>query len=401
MRILVVSQYFYPETFRINDVVKELVRRGHTVTVLTGLPNYPEGDIFAGYEKASECVEDYFGALVYRCKLRPRKKGSFNLALNYVSFARQAKKTIKRIKPDFDIIYFYEPSPITSGFPALWYGKKHKIKTIIYNMDIWPDCVRDSRNGKTMSKLNPIYLLAKLASRRVYKRFDCIVNKCDEFGCYLHDLFKIPLSKMKTLSEHAEETYLSVPEKPIDNGYIDFVFLGNIGKAQNCDQMIEAFNRIENSSARLHFVGDGSYISELKGLADRLGLSNRIIFHERQSVEGVIKYYEMADICVLALSNRTTSGLTPPGKLFSYMAAAKPIVASINGSAARIIKESNCGIVSKADDVDLLAKSMDYCIKNFKSVSLLGSNGRKEFIKKYTLKAHIDSLERIFSEVLK
>ena len=177
MRILVISQYFYPETFRINDIVKELVKRGHTITVLTGLPNYPEGKIYDGYEKAYQKTEDYYGATVHRCKLRPRKKGAFNLALNYLSFVIQAKKTLKLIRPEFDVVFFYEPSPISSGIPAVWYGKKHHIKTVIYNLDIWPDCVRDSRGGKVMSKKNPIYLVAKFISNYVYKRFNLIVNK--------------------------------------------------------------------------------------------------------------------------------------------------------------------------------------------------------------------------------
>lgn len=401
MRILVVSQYFYPETFRINDVVRELVNRGHEITVLTGLPNYPEGKIYPEYEKSYLKTERYFGALVHRCKLRPRKKGSFNLLLNYLSFIRQAKKTLRQIKPEFDVIYFYEPSPISSGIPVVWYGKKHKIKTIIYNLDIWPDCVRDSRGGKVMSKRNPIYLVAKYVSKKIYKKFDLIINKCDEFSSYLNNLFNIPPSKMISLSEHAEDVYLGVPEKPINNDVLDFMFLGNIGKTQNCDQMVKAFSLIDNSKAAFHFVGEGSYANEIKRLVDELGLSEKVHFYGRKTIDEVIDYYRLADVCVLALSNKTISGLTPPGKLFSYMAAARPIVASINGPASRIIREANCGLVTDADNVDSLADSMRICIEQTKMIASMGSNGRATFLNCYTLKSHVDSLERVFNSLVK
>ena len=399
MKIFIVSQYFYPENFRINDIVRELVKRGHSITVLTDLPNYPEGEIYEGYEEAYKKVSDYCGAKVYRCKLRPRHKGLLDLALNYHSFVKEAKKTLKTIEPNFDVLYFYEPSPITSGLPVIWYGKKHNIKTVIYNMDIWPDCVRDTRNEKVMSKINPIYLLSKHWSKKVYKGFDLIINKCDEFGDYLNSMFKTPHNKMITLYEHAENTYLSVSEKPIDNGIIDFMFLGNIGKAQNCDQMVEAFSKINNSNSIFHFVGDGSYLTELKSLVDRLNLKDKVIFHGKQSVEEVIKYYNLADVCVLALSNKTVSGLTPPGKLFSYLAAARPIVASINGPTASIIKEAECGYVSDADCVDSLANSMQAFIDGYDKKNSFGIKARKKFLESFTLESHINSLEIILRDL--
>ena len=144
MKILVVTQYYYPEQFRITDICEELVRRGHEVTVLTGLPNYPEGEIFPGYEAAYEKREIHNNVVILRCKLRPRYKGTINLALNYASFVIQATKVLKYLKPDFDAIYVYEVSPITLALPAIWYKHKHHIPIYFYCMDIWPECVRDA-----------------------------------------------------------------------------------------------------------------------------------------------------------------------------------------------------------------------------------------------------------------
>lgn len=400
MKILVISQYFYPENFRINDIVTELVKRGHIVTVLTGLPNYPEGEIYPGYEKAYCDVSFYNGAKVYRCKLRPRHEGTKNLALNYISFVKEASKKLKSIKPDFDIIYFFEPSPITSGIPAVKYGRKHKIKTVIYNLDIWPDCVRDNRDGSVMSKHNPVYFMAKLLSKYVYKRFDIIINKCDEFGDYLEKELGISSKKMKTIFEFAESNYLSVNEKPIDNGIVDFMFLGNIGKSQNCDQMVKAFSLIDNANTKLHFVGDGSYLGDLKKLVKNLNMESRVIFHGRHPLNEVVDFYNLADVCLLALSNKTASGLTPPAKLPGYMAACRPVIASINGASKSIIEESNCGFVCPADDIDSLSKLIKKIIDNKDKINELGSNGRRYFLEHFTLEKHIDQLERQFQLII-
>ena len=392
MKILVVSQYFYPEQFRINDIVRELVKKGHKVTVLTGLPNYPDGFIYPGFERAYNKEEEYFGAKIYRCKLRPRKKGTLNLCLNYISFVRNANRKLKKISPDFDVVYVYEVSPIFQAIPAIKYGKRNRIPIVLYNMDIWPDCVRD-RNDKPMSTRNPIYLISKHYSRYVYKNVDYILNKCDDFGLYLTDLFKISPNKMSTLYEHAETNYLSVSEKPIDNGVVDFMFLGNIGKSQNCDLIVDAFSRISSDNVSLHFVGSGSHVEALQKKVNDLGLRN-VFFHGRKSLQETIDYYNLADVCILSLSNKTASGLTPPGKLFGYMAACRPILASINGSTQTIIQEAGCGYSCPADDSNDIYLTMSTILDNLDDLIPMGKKGRRFFLDHFTIDKHINCLEK-------
>ena len=400
MRILVVTQYFYPETFRINDIVSELVRRKHTVTVLTGLPNYPEGEVYTGYENSYKTISYYCGATVIRCKLRARKKGAINLAINYISFVLQAKKTLKRIKPDFDIIFFYELSPITSGIPAIWYGRKNSISLVMYNLDIWPESVRDSQNGSIMSKKNPIFGIAKALSFYVYHHFDLIINKCEDFGNYLSKELSIPKERMVTLPEHAEDTYLSVNETPLENGVVDYMFLGNIGKSQNCDQIVNAFARVKtNNKIRLHFVGDGSYLQSLENLVHNLNMDDQIVFHGRKTISETVGLYNLADVCLLTLSNKTDSGLTPPGKLFSYMAACRPIIASINGSAKSIISKSGCGLVCNADDINGLSKLMQMVAEDPCLIEEMGRKGRLFFLNNYTINRYVDALEKNFERI--
>ena len=140
MRILIISQYFYPENFRINDLALELKKRCHEITVLTGLPNYPQGEYFKGYSNKKNCDELWHDIPVYRCKLRPRKTGSINLIRNYFSFVKEANKKLKELKnKDFDIIYVFEVSPITVALPAIKYKKKKRIPIIINIQDLWPE----------------------------------------------------------------------------------------------------------------------------------------------------------------------------------------------------------------------------------------------------------------------
>lgn len=396
MRILVVSQYYYPEQFRVTDVCEELVNRGNEVTVVTGLPNYPEGEIYPGYEDAYRKDDERNGVKIVRCKLRPRHKGAKNLALNYLSFVFQAIKVLKRISPDFDVIYVYEMSPITLALPAIWYKEKYDIPIYFYCMDIWPECVRDAQNGHgLMSKKNPIFIVAKMISKYVYNNVDLIGNKCNGFFDYLHDECGVDKSKMRLLYEHAEEIYLSIPEKPIDNGIIDFMFLGNMGKSQNCDLFIRAIKEISpRQKVKLHFVGDGSESDNLKKLVRELSLEDVVIFHGRHPLDEVMKYYALADCCLLSLSGETASGITPPGKLYGYMAASRAIVAAIGGDAKPLIEEADCGWCVAYDDYQGIVCIMQAIVDESLNYIEKGVNGREYFGEHFTLKTHIDSLEK-------
>ena len=402
MRILVVSQYFYPETFRINDIVSFLVKSNHTVTVLTGLPNYPIGEVFDGYNQSHNNISEVFGAKVVRCKLRPRHKGLKNLLLNYLSFVIAGSKKIKTIKDNFDAILVYGVSPITQALPALKYGKKNKIPVFLYCCDLWPEVVRGAKYGhKELSKKNIIYLVAKFVSKHIYKKVDKIITKCHYFEQYLHDELGIADRKICTLYEHAESQYLNVIKKPIDNGVIDFMFLGHLGKIQNCEQILSAFATLNcNTPTALHFVGDGSESENLKLLTKRLGIENKVFFYGHVPIEETIKYYNFADVCVLALSNKTKTGFTIPAKLTGYMAACRPIVASINGESRDIIEKANCGYVCSADDLNMLSILFQKVIDNYGYFSKLGLNGRSFFEKHLTIDRFTNELVKIMQNTI-
>ena len=138
MKILIVSQYYFPEQFQINDIAPELVRRGHEVTVLCGLPNYPQGRIYPGYADVSKRDEVIDGVRVIRSRQVPRGRNPLSLALNYWSFARNARKIVRELPADFDVVIGYQLSPVTSMLPALDYAKRHGTPLLMYCLDLWP-----------------------------------------------------------------------------------------------------------------------------------------------------------------------------------------------------------------------------------------------------------------------
>lgn len=395
MKILVVTQYYKPEQFRVNDICEELCNRGNEVWVLTGLPNYPTGEIYPGYENKHMTIEKHNGISVVRCKLRPRHRGTVNLIRNYLSFVYQANKLIKSLPSDFDVVYVYELSPITVGIPAIRYKKLNKSPIYLYCCDLWPESVLGEQNGhKQLSRKNIIYIVAKLISKYVYGHVDYIGCKCQEFVEYLHQVCGIDYDKMTVLYEHAEDTYLMVNEDPDDNNIVDFMFLGNIGKVQNCDQIVKAVNKLHSKNEyKLHFVGDGSELQNIKQMVKEYNLEDFVVFHGKHPVSEMEKYYNLADVCLLTLSNRTATGITPPAKLAGYMAAARPVIASINGAATTIIKEAKCGMVVPADDVEGLAMLMQRVLDDPNSLNGLGKSGREYYNRNFTLTKHIDGLE--------
>ena len=394
MRILVISQYYYPEQFRVTDICEELVKRGHDVTVVTGLPNYPEGEIYPGYKNAYRTAEVKNNVRILRCNLRPRHKGVFNLMLNYLSFVVESIKLLSNIKLEFDVIYVYEISPITLALPGIWYKKRNNIPIYLYCLDIWPECVRDAHNGrKLMSKKNFVFLVSKFISCYIYNNVDLIGNKTEGFFNYLENECHVNKNKMKLLHEHAEDIYLTVPEIPVKNDIVDFVFLGNIGSSQNCELFVNAFKKLKNIDyARIHFVGDGSNIENLKKLVSNLELENYIYFHGQHSLIETMRYYELADCCIMSLLNDTDTGITPPGKLYGYMAASRPVLAAIGGDSKSIIEKANCGWCMNPNDLDGLCEVMDEIICKKHDLIKMGKNGRDYFLNNFTLDKHVTEL---------
>ncbi len=395
MNILVVTQYFYPERFRINDICVALASAGHKVTVVTGIPNYPEGEVFAGYEQSYKAPQEYNGVTVIRCNNRPRYRGVVNLVRNYLSFVRKASKVVTHLTDDFDAVFVYELSPITLAIPAIRYKKKYRKPMYLYCLDLWPESIRDAFGERILSTKHPFYKIIKYISSKIYQAADAIGVKSEAFETYLTEVCGVKKEKIRFLAEHAESLYLEIDPTPTDNGCFDFVFLGNIGRSQNCEIILKAIPLIQTDRPfQVHFVGDGSGLDKLQQQTVQMGLQQKVVFHGSFPLEQLAPFYQMADACLLTLSDETDISLTPPGKLYGYMAASRPVVAAAGGATKEALQKYDCGVCVAAGDAEGLARQMTQLIEDPAQAHQMGQNGRKHFLQNYTIDIYISNLEK-------
>jgi glycosyltransferase involved in cell wall biosynthesis len=397
MKILVVCQYYYPEQFRVNDICEQLVVDGHSVTVLTGLPNYPDGIIPQKY-KWGKRLEMINGVKVIRTFEigRGSCSSTMRLGINYVSYMISASLKVLLMKKDFDLVFVYQLSPVTMAFPAIIVKKLSKAPVFLYSCDIWPDSLKAIIKNENSF----IYRFIKRFSTYIYSQCDGIGITSKPFSEYFNEVHSIPKKKISYIPQHAEESYLSIGE-PVNNGITDFVFMGNIGKAQDIDCIIDAVSDLHKEvDFRVHFVGDGSYLENSKSIIYKRGLSNHFIFHGRHRLEEMPKFYHIADACLLTLKGDSLIGSTIPSKLQGYMAAGRTVIGAINGPAQEVISESKCGVCVSAGDSKALAKVMKDFIDNRRCYSDCGKNGREYFTKNFTIEIFMKNLEHQFMKLL-
>lgn len=370
LRILVVTQCFYPDIYAVNDIVEEMVKRGHKVTVLTGLPDYTTSKIPPEYRHGKRRHEHYKGADVYRVQTIARHHGPIWRSLNYLSFVvtgslRAWTQDFTKTEAGFDVIYVWEVSPVTMAVPAIRLAKRYRKPLFLYCMDIWPECVK----AMGITESNPAFPLIHAWSRLIYNACDHIAVSSKPFFTYLEKMNRVPLSRMSYLPQYADDALLRSDFIKQPDGHVDFLFIGNIGKAQKLDCLIRAMSvfgeKKDDSSSvankvTLHIVGGGSDEERIRELAHRLGLTDRIRFYGPKPAAEAAQYYKKADVCVLTLDGSTQIGDTLPGKLQTYMAAGKPVIAAANGATKEIIEESRCGICTPAGDDRALGEALLY-----------------------------------------
>lgn len=360
MKILVVCQHYHPEPFRIADLCELLVQRGHQVTVVTGVPNYPMGRIYEGYRHGQNRRESRNGVEIHRCFTIGRRTGGFWRILNYVSFAVSATLYTGAMKEKFDAVLAYQLSPVTMACPALRYRKKHGTRTVLYCLDLWPE----SLAAGGISKTSPVFRLIGEISRRIYRGVDQILVTSRIFPEYFQENFDIPKESIGYLPQYAEAIFTPEVCRKEPGETVNLLFAGNIGAAQSVQTLIRAAALLkDHGEVRWHIVGDGSELERCKALAQELGVDN-VIFHGRQSLDKMPEYYRMADAMLISMGKDPIISRTLPGKMQTYMAAGKPILGSIDGEAARVIEEADCGLCAGAEDPRALAdKVLEFCEK--------------------------------------
>ncbi len=375
MKILVICQHYFPEPFRITDICEELVKIGHQVTVVTGTPNYPMGEIYDGYEKGERADEIINGVNVHRCKTAPRKTGVFNRVKNYFSYALASKKYVKTLKDDFDVVFVNQLSPVMMAEAGIAYKKKHNKKLVLYCLDLWPDslCVGGIKRDSL------IYKIFNAISKRIYKKADKILITSQTFKENFIKNFAIDEEKISYLPQYAEAQFLNLKEKEKTEKF-NLLFAGNIGSAQSVDTIIDAAKILQDEKVVFHIVGDGIELDNLKLQASGI---NNVIFYGRKPLEEMPKYYEMADAMLVTLIKGEIISKTLPGKVQSYMAAGKVIVGAINGETRAVLDESQGGYCGEAENFKLLAENIKKLIK-LENINELGRKNREYYIQNFS-----------------
>lgn len=360
MRILIVSQYFWPESFIINDLVKTLVSQGIDVHVLTGKPNYPDGEIFPGY-KAKGSIKEYFDkdVPVYRIPVRPRNKGgSVNLTLNYLSFVFYGLLYSYRLikNQSYDAILVFAPSPITQAIPAIYLKWRFKCHLAIWVQDIWPESLLATGFIRNKIALKLVGYMVKV----IYLYSDTLLVQSKAFEepvSIYTDKNKIEYYPNSILANNCnEEVALPKELKNLLENNFCVVFAGNIGKAQSVETILEAANRLkEVAKIKFVFVGSGSMLDWVSSQKEKMGLSN-VVIAGRFQMDAMPSIYQYASALLVTLKDEETFSKTIPSKLQAYLEARRPIIASLNGEGARVVNEAGAGLTCKAEDANALAQ---------------------------------------------
>jgi len=361
VRLLVVTQYFWPENFRINDLVAELNRRGHDVTVLTGWPNYPEGDIFSDFSKNPSIFDVYQGATVIRVPMVPRGKGNLKLMLNYFTFALSASLLGPwRLRGRrFDAIFTCQLSPVTVGIPAAIMRAVKNVPMAFWVLDLWPESLQAI--GVVRSKF-VLGLVGKIVSR-IYGHCDLILAQSRSF---IPQIAKYcgPLGQIEYFPSWAESIFdmqdvLPATEVPSRPGMFTVMFAGNIGDAQDFPAILAAAESLKNCPRiRWLIVGDGRMAGWVANEVKVRGLQDSILLLGRYPVERMPSFFKHADVLLVSLKDEPIFSLTIPGKLQSYLAAGIPVLAMLNGEGAEVVRNAGAGLTCKAGDHEALARSV-------------------------------------------
>ncbi len=374
LQILATCQYGWPEPYPSLYPMEEMAKRGHDVYAVTGMPNYPMGNLFEGYTNKSVMEEEHNGINIAHVPIIPRKHDAIHRLLNYHSYPRSAKKFIRKLGGRYDVVFANQSSPVMMVEPAIFYAKKWNKKVVMYCMDLWPASLMVGG----VSQKSPLYKYYYKVSKNIYQNVDLILVTSRMFKQYFMDEFGIPEKRIEYLPQYAISEFDHIPETE-EKETTDILFAGNVGVAQNLYVLLNAARILKEQGITdhgkqlmFHIVGDGQELENLKQYSQKYDISN-IVFHGRKPSEEMPKYYAFADAMFLALTPEPLISMTLPAKVQSYMASGKAIIASANGEIAQVIKESECGFCSDADDVDGLVNN----IKKF-----IDTSNREQFGKK-------------------
>jgi colanic acid biosynthesis glycosyl transferase WcaI len=402
MRILFISQYFYPENFNNNKIVTLLVERGHQVEVLTGIPNYPAGKFFDGYGLLSKRTDVYNGAKIRRVPIVPRGRRSITLLANYASYMISASlRGLFYRRGQFDVILSSAPSPATIAVPGIFAAKRMGIPHAFLIQDLWP------QTPIAILKLKNPTLVRMLTAfcRWIYNRIDVMVVPSRAF---VPEIDAVAPGRRYYYFPNTIEAFHQ--PQPMDRslrrelGFSDddFVlgFAGNIGEAQNIDAIVDAVKLAARPEIKLLMLGDGRHRAALEARIAKLGLQSHFNFIGSVPSDQVPRYLSVADSAILTLAADAAFVGVIPFRLQTFLGCGKPILGHVGGESARIIKEADCGLVSDPSDAKALADNMiRMASMQGSQLAGLGAASRSYALREFSEKPVFDGLENLLSSM--
>lgn len=401
MKLLIITQYFYPENFKSNDLAFELKKRGNNVTVLTGLPNYPEGKVYKGYGILKRRKQEINGVRVIRTLLIPRGKGSaLQLFLNYFSFAFFAsiRAFFLTFKSKYDAVIVHEPSPITQYYPALLINKIYKTPVYFWVMDLWPESLVVSGGVKNKFIINffkKMVITFYKNSKKILITSKGFEKSILEKGDFKNKIVYFPNWAEEIISKGSKN--YPIPKLP--EGF-KVVFAGNIGESQDMESIMKASLLLKNYyEIKFIFIGDGRKIPFVKDFIEENELNNTVFTLGKFPIEAMATFFNNSSVLLVSLKDKPIFNLTVPAKVQAYMSAKKPILGMLNGEGAQNIMEARCGFSVPAGDYKKLSeKIIEISNMEEKELNTLGENGFKFYTKNYKLNTCISNLEKILNE---
>lgn len=398
--LLVVSQCFYPETFRINDMCCEWVKRGYKVTVLTGIPNYPAGKFYKGYGWFKKRREVWNGIQIIRIPLIARGKSRLGLVFNYLSFAASGFfwKCFTSLKAD--LVFTFEGSPMTQALIGVWYSKRRKIPNYLYVQDLWPENVEMITGIHSPLVIDPISRMVNY----IYKNCNLIFGTSPSFVAEIQKRTPNEEDKVIYWPQYAEDFYRPLPRKAVaeipDDGSFKVIFTGNIGLAQGLEILPLAAKRLKDdgmTDVTFVIVGDGRQKQKLISDIQEIGVADMFRIIDSQPAERIPELLAACDAAFVSFTNDPLFAKTIPAKIQSYMACGMPILAAACGETERVISEADCGVCCRLGDEAALVEGIQMLREADRMK--MSTNARAYFEKNFQKKTLMDEMDAYFQRV--
>ena len=403
LKVLLISQYFFPEQFSNNGIAKELVIRGHAVTAVPCVPNYPAGVFFDGYGNAARRDEQWEGVNIRRVRTVARGESKFRLMLNYLVYPFSALWRISRTEAKrADVSFVSMPSPLFQAFAGIWARWAWGIPTVYWVQDLWPETVQYLFNLKDGWFLK---LLDKICGW-LYRKADIVMVQSPAM-IPLVERHGVPRERIRVLHNTAAPFYL--PQDPAEFPEIaaqmpgkpfKLMFAGNIGESQGLEVLVEAAARLrDRDDIAFIMIGNGRGLPALEARIAELGLEGRFTFCGRHPEEKMPGFFAQADALFVSLKDFPNFALTLPYKVQTYLACGKPVIASIAGEGARVVEAADAGLACPPEDPEALANAIaTMADMDADARASMGANGRAYFEQNYAAPVVYGALEQALSD---